>query len=106
MVANHLAPCPPLRPNPLSDDASRALSSSSSLLSPPPSSPSPFLSLLLSPSPFSPPPHSVLLSHLLCQLHPSPTAQNLSSSPTPVSSLPPVLLTSQPLPLVPYCLSP
>src|SRR5215510_11886398 len=73
VVANHLAPYCPLRPNPLSDDASRA-SSSSSLLYPPPFSPSPSLSLSLSPSPFSPLPHSILLSHYLPH-HLSPISQ-------------------------------
>src|SRR5215510_4531375 len=72
VVANHLAPYCPLHPNPLSDDASRA-SSSSSLLSSLLSPPSPSLSL--SPSPSSPLPHSTPLSHYL--LHRlSPTSQS------------------------------
>src|SRR5215510_9934790 len=103
MVANHLAPCPPLRPNPLSDDASRASSSSSSLLSSLLSSPSPSLSL--SPSPSSPLPHSTPLSRCLLH-HLSPTFQSPAPSPSPVPSPSPTLLTSQPLPLVPYRLSP
>src|SRR5262245_27069953 len=106
MVANHLAPCPPLHPNPLSDDASYVSSSPSCLLSPSPSYPSPFFSLSLSPSPFSPPPHSIPLSHRLRRLHPSPTAQNPTLSLSPTSSLPQTLLTSLPHPPVPYRLVP